>query len=51
MGDLSPPPSRAGRGASSRKKPWPWVLLFSLLQMGASSSRATLFELYLEKMG
>ena len=34
-------PSRAGRDASDGKKPWPWMLLFSLLEMGANSSRTT----------
>ena len=42
---VSPPPSRAERDASSRKKkkkkPWHWAPLFSLLQMGDSSSRIT----------
>ena len=37
---LSTPPSRAGTDASGGKKPWLWML-FSLLQMGASSSRTT----------
>ena len=36
---LSTPPSRAGRGALGGKKPWLWMLLFSLLQMGTNSSR------------
>ena len=51
MEDLSPPLSRAGRVASGRIKPRHWVLLFSLLQMGASSPRTTPFELYLGKTG
>ena len=34
-------PSRAGRDASDGKKPRPWMLLFSLLEMGANSSRTT----------
>ena len=38
---LSPPPSKAGRDASDGKKPWLWMLLFSLLQMGGSSSKTT----------
>ena len=41
MEGLSAPPSRAGRDASGGKKPWLWMLLFSLLQMGARSSRIT----------
>ena len=41
MESLSTPPSRAGRDASSGKKPWLWMPLFSLLQMGANSSRTT----------
>ena len=38
---LSTPPFRAGRDASDGKKPWLWMLLFSLLQMGGSSSKTT----------
>ena len=38
---LSAPPSRAGKDASSGKKPRLWMLLFSLLHMGASRSRTT----------
>ena len=38
---LSTPPSRAGKDASSGKKPWLWMPLFSLLWMGASSFRTT----------
>ena len=39
--NLSTPPSRAEKGASGGKNPWIWMLLFSLLQVGASSSRTT----------
>ena len=35
----STPTSRAGKDASGGKKPWLWMPLFFLLQMGASSSR------------
>ena len=38
---LSTPPSKAGWHAFDGKKPWLWMLLFSLLQMGTSSSRTT----------
>ena len=38
---LSTLPSRAGRDTFSRKKPWLWMPLFSLLQMGANSFRTT----------
>ena len=41
MESLSTPPSRAGRDTSGGKKPRLWMLLFSLLQMGASRSRTT----------
>ena len=41
MKSLSTPPSRAGRDASSGKKPQLWMPLFSLLQMGANSSKTT----------
>ena len=36
MERLSTPQSRAGRDTSGGKKPRLWMLLFSLLQMGAS---------------
>ena len=36
MEHLSTPPSRAGRDTSGGKKPRLWMLLLSLLQMGAS---------------
>ena len=36
MERLSTPPSRAGRDTSGGKKPRLWMLLFSILQMGAS---------------
>ena len=38
---LSTPSSRPGRDASGGKKPRLWMLLFSLSQIGASSSRST----------
>ena len=38
---LSTPPSRAGKDASGGKKPLLWMLLFSVLWMGASSSRTS----------
>ena len=48
--DLSPSPSRAERDTSGRKKPWHWVPLFSLLQMGANSSRTTPLNCIMEKL-
>ena len=33
------------------KKPQLWMPLFSLLQMGTSSSRTTSFKMYFEKLG
>ena len=49
---LSTPPSRAGRDACGGQKPCLWRPLFSLLQMGANSSRTTplkyiFFNIYL----
>ena len=41
---LSTPPSKAGRDTFSEKKPWLLMRLFSLLQMGANSSRTTLLK-------
>ena len=49
MESLSTPPSRVGRDASGGKKPQLWMLLFSLLQMGASSSRTTLLNFFFFK--
>ena len=45
---LSTPPSRAGRDASSGKKPQLCMLLFSLLQMEADSSRTTILKCILK---
>ena len=39
MESLSAPPSTAGKDVSIGKKPQLWMLLFSLLQMGASCSK------------
>ena len=47
---LPTPPSRAGRDASSGKKPRLWRPLFSLLQMGSSSSRTTPLKCIFSKM-
>ena len=41
MESLSTSLSRAGRDTSGGKKPWLWMLLFPLLQMGTTSSRTT----------
>ena len=45
---LSTPPPRVRRDTSGGKKPQLWMPLFSLLQMGASSSKATLYK-YIKK--
>ena len=42
---------RAGRDASDVKKPWLWMPLFSLLQMGASSSKTTPLKCIFKKAG
>ena len=47
---LPTPPSRAGRDASSGKKPRLWRPLFSLLRMGSSSSRTTPLKCIFSKM-
>ena len=48
MESLSTPPSRRGRDASGGKKPQLWMPLFSLLQIGASSSRTTSLKFILK---
>ena len=48
---LSTPPSRAGKDTSSWKKPQLWMPPFSLLQMGASSSRTTPLKCIFKKLG
>ena len=45
---LSTPPPRVRRDTSGGKKPQLWMPLFSLLQMGASSSKAPLYK-YIKK--
>ena len=49
MKSLSTLSSRAGRGISTGKKPWPWIPFFSLLQMGANSSKTTPLKCILKK--
>ena len=49
--NLSPPPSRAGMDDFGRKKPQLWMLIFVLLQIGASSSRTTLLKCILKNWG
>ena len=48
---LSTPPPRVRRDTSGGKKPRLWMPLFSLLQMGASSSRTTPLQYILKKTG
>ena len=48
---LSTPPSRAGRNASSGKKPRLWIPLLSLLEMGANHFRTTPLTYIFKKLG
>ena len=48
---LSTLPSKAGRDTSGGKKPWLWMPLFSLLHMGARSSRINPLKCIFKKLG